>query len=181
MARNRRKTNTTTKDAIMLSTTPFNRAVGFRKSLGALFYLVALAATIAITAAGPGKPIDPPCVPLSGTFQFTLLEFGSDGATAHGEGIVKDGDDTIAIFEADYVLDPRGNGVIHTTAHHTITFLDGSGSITTSDEIRLLDGRANSRLYIVDGTGDFEGAIGLLHTHGTIAEGISFKGQVCVP
>ena len=131
--------------------------------------------------AAPIQPISPPCVELKGTFHFTVLTFGDEGTTARGEGIVQDGDEIIATFVADYVLNARGNGVIQSTASHTITFLDGSGSISTSDEIRLLDGRANSRLYIVSGTGEFEGATGLLHTHGTIMEGIGFKGQLCLP
>jgi len=157
--------------------------VPFRKLLTKAVFLVALAATLVLATAGPGKPKYPPCVPLSGTFYFTSLVFGADdnGPMAHGEGIVKDGDVEIATFVADYHLDQRGNGVTQTTASHTITFLDGSGSIVTSDEIRLQDGRASSRLYIIGGTGDYEGATGLVHTHGTIQDGIDFKGQICLP
>ena len=155
--------------------------IRLKKSLRAFVALIGLAAALELATAEPSQPVNPPCAPFSGTFYFTLLEFGDGGATAHGEGIVKDGDEVIATFAADYFLDQQGNGVVQATASHTITFLDGSGSLVTSDEIRLLDGRANSRLYIIGGSGDFEGATGLLHTHGTIAAGIDFKGQVCVP
>ncbi|MHC1764618.1 MAG: hypothetical protein AB9869_09960 [Verrucomicrobiia bacterium] len=145
--------------------------------------MVGFAVASSLSAA---PPVNPPCVPLSGTFYFTFLEFGDGGATAHGEGTVMDGDVQIATFVAEYNLDQQGKGVIHSTASHTITFVDEDGFATgdyliTSDRIRLLDGRANSQLYIVGGGGIYTDATGLLHTHGTIAEGISFKGQVCIP
>lgn len=165
----------------MFKTTRSSRTSQFKKSLKSFFYMVGMTAAIGVATAGPGKPVNPPCIPLSGTFHFTSLEFGNGGATAHGVGFVQEGDETIGTFVADYVFDPKGNGVVQTTASHTITFTDGSGSIVTSDEIRLQDGRASSRLYIVGGTGVFEGATGLVHTHGTIEEGIDFKGQVCIP
>ena len=65
----------------------------------------------------------------------------------------------------------------------------------TSDEILLEPVnthpgwlRANSRLHLVDGTGAYAGATGLVHTHGEVnvftvppQGSIDFDGQVCVP
>jgi len=62
----------------------------------------------------------------------------------------------------------------------------------TSDEILLLPdqdpamGLPNSRLDVIGGTDAYDGATGLLHTHGqvnlvTLAGSIQYKGQVCVP
>jgi hypothetical protein len=91
-------------------------------------------------------------------------------------------------------IEQKGKGVIQMNGEHTLTFLDVAGSTLVSyDEIRLQSdnqdpawAQANSRLYIVGGTGAYAGASGLLHTHGeanlfTLEGGIDFKGQVCVP
>jgi len=47
-------------------------------------------------------------------------------------------------------------------------------------------GLPNSRLDVIGGTDAYDGATGLLHTHGqvnlvTLAGSIQYKGQVCVP
>src|SRR5688572_12328970 len=133
----------------MRNTKELTPLLGFKRSIAIMLCMAALALGAAAVRASPSQPINPPCVELNGTFYFVVLTFGENGATAHGEGVVKVGDEIIATFVADYSLNARSNGVIQSTASHVITFLDGSGTIITSDEIRLLDGRANSRLYIV--------------------------------
>ena len=94
-------------------------------------------------------------------------------------------------FSAEYFdIEQRGNGAIHMRAHHTIT--RSTGTIRTSDEILLQPdqdpavGRPNSRLHVIGGTGAYDGATGLLHTHGqlnlvTLAGSLQYKGQVCLP
>jgi hypothetical protein len=65
-------------------------------------------------------------------------------------------------------------GVQHVVATHTITFTDGSGSITTSDkevaEPTETPGlyTLNANMEIVSGTGIYEGVTGRLTAHGTI-------------
>ncbi|SRR6266516_29242 len=94
-------------------------------------------------------------------------------------------------FSAEYFdIQQRGSGVIHMLAHHTIT--RSTGTIRTSDEILLLPdqdpavGRPNSRLDVIGGTGAYDGATGVLHTHGqlnlaTLAGSLQYRGEVCVP
>ena len=101
--------------------------------------------------------------------------------------------EVVAHFSAQYFnIEQKGNGVTQLNGQHTQTFLDGS-TLVTHDEILLQSDnqdpawvQANSRLYIVSGTGAYAGASGLLHTHGalnaaTLEGGIDFEGQVCVP
>ena len=164
-----------------------------RKSLlTTLVLLIGLGVAWQPAGAAPSQPVNPPCTPLSGTFVFTLFQFDS-ATTAHGEVEVWAGGAVVAYGTAQYFnIEPKGKGVIQMNGQHMLTFLDGS-TLVTSDEILLQSDnqnpyfmRANSRLYIVGGTGEYAGATGLLHTHGgfdvgTLEGGIDFKGQVCVP
>jgi hypothetical protein len=130
----------------------------------------------------------PACEHVSGAFVFTTFQFTSQ-TTAVGAGTVQG--DLSGGFSAEYFdIQPRGSGVIHMLAHHTIT--RSTGTIRTSDEILLLPdqdpavGRPNSRLDVVGGTGAYDGATGLLHTHGqlnlaTLAGSLQYRGEVCVP
>jgi len=79
----------------------------------------------------------------------------------------------VGSFEANYFnIEAQGNpshanGVIQMNGHHTITFPESS-TVMTSDEI-LLESvktnagwlRADSRLYLVGGTGAYANATGL--------------------
>jgi len=128
------------------------------------------------------------CEHVSGVFVFTKFQFTSQ-TTAVGEGTLQG--DLAGGFSAQYFdIEQRGNGVIHMHAHHTIT--RSTGTIRTSDEILLLPdqdpavGRPNSRLHVIGGTGAYDGATGLLHTHGqlnlvTLAGSLQYKGQICLP
>jgi hypothetical protein len=162
------------------------------KSFGGLILLIALALSTAPVPAGPSQPINPPCSAMAGTFTFNLFQFDSP-TTAHAEGEIWTDGELIGYASASYFnIEQKGNGVTHMNGIHILTFLDGS-TLTTHDEIRLQAdrnnpgwARANSRLYIVAGSGDFAGASGVLHTHGyanlsMLEGGIDFKGQVCVP
>ncbi len=128
------------------------------------------------------------CQHVSGAFVFGRFEFTSQ-TTAVGAGTVQG--DLAGLFDAEYFdIQRRGDGVTHMHAHHTIT--TSTGTVRTSDEILLLPdqdpavARPNSRLYVVDGTGAYAGATGLLHTHGRVNLGtldgsIQYSGRVCVP
>jgi len=128
------------------------------------------------------------CKHVSGAFVFGRFEFTSQ-TTAVGTGTVQG--ELSGLFDAQYFdIQQRGDGVTQMHAHHTIT--RSTGTIRTSDEILLLPdrdpavARPNSRLYVVDGTGAYAGATGLLHTHGrvnfaTLDGSIQYKGRVCVP
>ena len=128
------------------------------------------------------------CAHVSGAFVFTRFQFTSQ-TTAVGEGTVQG--NLSGGFSAEYFdIEQRGNGVIQMRAHHTIT--TSTGTIRTSDEILLLPdqdpavARPNSRLDVIGGTGAYDGAAGLLHTHGqlnltTLAGSLQYQGQVCVP
>ena len=128
------------------------------------------------------------CEHVSGAFVFTKFQFTSQ-TTAVGEGTLLG--DLAGGFSAEYFdIEQRGNGAIQMRAHHTIT--RSTGTIRTSDEILLLPdqdpavGRPNSRLHVIGGTGAYDRATGLLHTHGqlnlvTLAGSLQYKGQVCLP
>jgi len=148
---------------------------------------------------GLAQPVHPPCDSIALTFVFTVFQFTS-GTTAIGQGIVYDGTDAVGTFDAHYSNietegdTTHGNGVIQMNGHHVITFTDGS-TLGTHDEILLQPEnqnpgwmRANSRLYVINGSGIYAGATGLLHTHGDVnvftdppQGSIDFAGQVCVP
>jgi hypothetical protein len=127
------------------------------------------------------------CEHVSGEFVFTSLVFTSE-TTAVGVGTQTG--DFPGTFHADYSNIRQGpGGPIKMDATHAITTSE-EDTLVTSDEILLLPQdepgvvRANSRLYIVGGTGTFAGATGLLHTSGTVnmdtLEGaIGFKGRIC--
>ena len=164
-----------------------------RKSLlTTLVLLIGLGVAWQPAGAAPSQPVNPPCTPLSGTFVFTLFQF-TGATTAYGEVEVWADGAVVAYGTAQYFnIEQKGKGVIQMNGQHVVTFLDGS-ALVTADEILLQSDnqnpaymQANSRLYIVGGTGEYEGATGLLHTHGgfdvvTLEGGIGFKGQVCVP
>jgi hypothetical protein len=128
------------------------------------------------------------CEHVSGAFVFTKFQFTSQ-TTAVGEGTLQG--DLAGGFSAEYFdIEQRGNGVIYMHAHHTIT--RSTGTLRTSDEILLLPdqdpavARPDSRLDVIGGTGAYDRATGLLHTHGqlnlvTLAGSLQYKGQVCVP
>ncbi len=138
-------------------------------------------------------PVNPPCSEISGTFIFTSFAFLNPELTqAVGLAEIWMDGNLVGHAEAHYVLEQKGKGVIQATFNHTWTFLDGSTVHTSDEGVVLLDknnpgwGRINSRLHIVDGTGAFAGATGLVHTHGlanlfTLEGGIDFKGQICLP
>ena len=140
------------------------------------------------------QPVNPPCQPFAATFVFTLFQFTS-ATTAIGQGIVFDGDNPVGSFAANYFnIDQKSQGVIQMNAQHTLTFDDGSTLMTHDDillePVKTNPGwlRANSRLHVVDGTGAYAGATGLLHTHGEVnvstvppQGSIDFDGQVCLP
>lgn len=139
----------------------------------------------------PNNPIDPPCTPFSGAFAFTLFQF-TGPTIAEGKGTVLREGEQIGSFSANYFnIEQRGQGIIQLNGKHTITL--AGGTLVTHDEIHLQATaenpavmRANSRLYIVRGTGIYDGATGLLHTHGafnvnTLEGSIDFSGKVCVP
>ena len=146
-------------------------------------------ANVANLAASAQQLAAPPaCEHVSGAFVFTTFQFTSQ-TTAVGAGTLEG--DLSGGFSAEYFdIQQRGSGVIHMLAHHTIT--RSTGTIRTSDEILLLPdqdpavGRPNSRLDVIGGTGAYDGATGLLHTHGqlnlaTLAGSLQYRGQVCVP
>jgi hypothetical protein len=128
------------------------------------------------------------CEHVSGAFVFTMFQFTSQ-TTAVGAGTVQG--DLSGRFSAEYFdIQQRGRGVSHMQAHHTIT--TSTGTIRTSDDILLLPSkdpavaRPNSRLDVIGGTDAYDGATGLLHTHGqvnlvTLAGSLQYKGRVCVP
>ncbi len=161
-------------------------------AVAALAVTLLLQLSMDLATAAPNQPVNPPCDPLSGTFVFTLFQFDS-ATTAHAEGEVWVAAEVVAHFSAQYFnIEQKGNGVTQLNGQHTQTFLEGS-TLVTHDEILLQSDnqdpawvQANSRLHIVEGTGEFAGATGLLHTHGklnvfTLEGEIDFKGQVCVP
>jgi hypothetical protein len=153
--------------------------------------LMGFTLTPGFVAAAPTSKIVPPCTQLSATFAFTLFQFTSQ-TTAIGVGTVSSNGQIIGSFSANYFnIEQKGNGIIQLNGQHAIT-LDG-GTLLTFDDIHLQPDhdnpavlQANSRLHIVDGTGAYAGATGVLHTHGafnvvTLEGAIDFKGKVCVP
>ena len=152
-------------------------------------------------AATNAEPCKPPCMAVTGEFAFTRFEFTSE-TTAVGEGTVTWTQCETSVsgtFVADYFnIAPRGNGVTQLNGQHTITLPDGV--VQTFDEILLQEVRnsplatetdptvmrANSRLYIKDGAGAYEGASGMLQTYGafnvtSLEGGIGFRGRMCIP
>lgn len=127
------------------------------------------------------------CEHVAGEFVFSSLLFTS-ATTAVGEGTATG--DFPGTFHAEYFDIRQGaGGPIKANATHAITTAEGT--LVTSDEIRLLPQadpgvvEANSRLHIVGETGKYEGATGLLHTHGevnlvTLEGAIGFKGKICL-
>lgn len=153
--------------------------------------LLCVALLPGVANAAPSQPINPPCTEMNGTFAFTQFYFTS-ATTAVGVGKVFSNGQEIGTFNANYTnIDQKGQGVTQLNGAHTLTL--ANGTLTTSDEIHLQAApngstvlRANSRLYIVAGTGEYVEATGLLHTHGafdfvTLEGRIAFDGQLCVP
>src|SRR5690242_15475695 len=130
--------------------------------------LVCLILAPSTVSAATGQPINPPCTSFNGAFAFTKFQFTS-ATTAIGEGKVLSNGKQIGTFAANYTnIDQKGKGVTQLNGAHTLTL--AKGKLITSDEIHLQADpkgstvlRANSRLYIVSGTGKYTGATGLLH------------------
>jgi hypothetical protein len=149
----------------------------------------ALAVFTTVSLGGLAKPAAAAanCEQFTGEFVFSSFFFTS-ATTAVGEGSVSG--DISGTFHADYFdIVQHGEGAIEAHATHTITTAEGT--LVTSDQIRLLPDREpgvvgpNSRLSVVAGTGRYESATGLLHTHGevnltTLDGAIGFKGQICL-
>ena len=137
--------------------------------------------------------INSPCFEFSGTFIFTAFQFlNAELTEASAETEVWIDGELVGYAEAHYFIERKGQGVNQAKFEHILTFLDGSTLHTQDDGLLVLErnnpgwGRANSRLHIVEGTGVFAGATGLLHTHGelnlfTLDGAIDFKGQLCLP
>jgi hypothetical protein len=150
--------------------------------------MTAPANVVNVAASAQQLAAPPACEHVSGAFVFTTFRFTSQ-TTAVAAGTLQG--DLAGRFSAEYFdIQQRGSGVSHMLAHHTIT--RSTGTIRTSDEILLLPdqdpavGRPNSRLDVIGGTGAYDGARGLLHTHGrlnlaTLAGSLRYRGQVCVP
>lgn len=145
---------------------------------------------IALGLAGLIEPLHAKsnCSRVSGMFLFSSFTF-TGPTTATAEATVTG--DLAGTAHADYFnIEQAGDGAVHMDAVHIITTT--GGTLVTSDRILLLPdnepgwGRPNSQLRIVAGTGDYEDASGLLHTHGrvnlgTLEGSIDFKGRVCLP
>lgn len=142
---------------------------------------------LAIVLVAGAARADENCRRVAGTFVFTSFTFTS-ATTATAEADMSG--DLSGTAHADYFnIATHGDGATHMNGMHTLSTTDGT--LTTFDHILLLPdaeafaARPNSRLYVVGGTGMYEGATGLLHTHGrvnlaTLAGSIQFKGRVCV-
>lgn len=69
---------------------------------------------------------------------------------------------------------PTGNGAMHITLIHYFVTMDGQHAFWTDDQAVCAPGSdpfsciVNDKLDIVGGCGDFDGATGKLHTHGTL-------------
>jgi hypothetical protein len=137
-----------------------------------------------VTVAGA----EPTCTTVTGAFAFTSFTF-TGPTTATAEATIS-GDLTGTVTANYFNIEQSGEGATHGQAVHMIT--TASGTLVTMDEVMLLPptepgvSRPHSRLYIVGGTGAYEGATGLLKTQGDVdlssLEGsIAFKGRICVP
>ena len=149
--------------------------------------------TAPLLGGGLAQPVNPPCDSLARTFVFTIFQFTS-ATTAIGQGIVYDGDQAVGTFDARYSNietegnTAQGNGVIQMNGQHTLTFGDGS-TLVTHDEILLQPEnqnpgwmRANSRLYVVDGSGAYAGATGLFTlTERSTSSRIRLRGALILP
>jgi hypothetical protein len=150
--------------------------------------ITAPSAAPAVSPSAPPLAATSGCNHVSGSFIFTSFQFTS-ATTAVDAGTVTG--DVSGTFVAQYFnLQQHGDGSAVMDAHHTIT--TSGGSITTSDVIILRPDknpavvRPNSRVDVTGGTGAYQNATGLLHTHGevnlaTLGGSIDFEGQVCVP
>ena len=164
-----------------------------RSTVKRALFSVFTALTLSVGHNVVAGPVNPPCDEISGTFIATSFVFlNSDLSEAAAQAEIWMDGELVGYAEAHYLLAPKGNGVIQATFSHNWIFLDGSTIRTQDEGLLILDGknpgwgRANSRLHIVEGTGVFAGATGLVHTHGelnifTLEGSIDFKGQICVP
>lgn len=158
------------------------------------WYLLATLGIGLVLAAGRTIPVNAAgkCASFSGIFRFVDFHFTS-ATTAVADAKVEG--DLAGTAHANYFnIRQMGHGVTQMNGTHTITITQGPlrGTLTTYDEIHLQTdsnspwARANSRLIVMHGTGDFAGWTGVLHTHGTVnlatlEGGIGFKGQLCPP
>ena len=131
---------------------------------------------------------------LSGLFdaQYFDIQQRGDGVTqmhAHhtitrSTGTIRTSDplgvETISAHEFSAAAAARGP-TIHESIGQTKRLVQAVGA-----DLGAAFDRAAERLYVVDGTGAYAGATGLLHTHGrvnfaTLDGSIQYKGRVCVP
>jgi hypothetical protein len=152
--------------------------------------ITAPSSALDLAASAERQPGKPDCEHVRGAFVFTRFAF-TGPTTAVGAGTVRG--NLAGTFTAEYFdIAPQADGVINMHAHHTIT--RRSGTIMTSDEIRLLPDpnpawvRPRSRLEVTGGTGAYQGATGLLLTDGRVnlnevppAGSIRIRGRLCVP
>src|SRR5436190_3496963 len=102
----------------------------------ALLCLIGLTFTLSLSSAGPGKPKNPPCTELRGTFVFTLFQFDS-ATTAHAETEIWIDGELVGHASAQYFnIQQMVQGVLQMNGHHVQSYLDGS-TLETHDEIRL--------------------------------------------
>lgn len=155
-----------------------------------LEFRVVVVAVAMVLAALVHQPLaaESGCSHVSGSFVFTTFTFTS-ATTASADFIVTG--DLAGSGHAEYAdLNQAGKGVFGLNGVHTI--MTSGGTLVTSDRILFqFDpesgwARPNGRLTIEGGAGAFEGATGLLHSHGvvnlfTLEGALEFKGQVCVP
>jgi len=143
------------------------------------------------------------CVHVQGRFEgvFGFTNPPGTPSTGAAEGdVTGDLAGTFSALYDDFVF--HSNGAIALHGEHTLAVgvadpaeidCDSQNCLFTDDAILLLPDpdpnkvRASSRLYIVGGTGLYEGATGLLHTgHGGVdfsqEENLSigYKGQICL-
>jgi hypothetical protein len=153
----------------------------------AIALIAAVTAASSLAASAQSSRDGRGCARVSGEFAFSA--FGFTGATtAAGVGVVRG--DLVGTFDAEYWdVQQDANGVISTRAMHILT--TANGRLVTSDRIRLLPDatpgfvRPDSRLRIIAGTRQYEGAGGLLRTGGkvnltTLEGAITYEGTLCL-
>ena len=141
----------------------------------------------------------PPCDPVSGSgdtngFYPPTGPCGG-GPGFEGPGILVVRGEELGVWITTCLLGepvPGDDGTLHGVTSHTFTFDDGSGSITTTDNVVLepteVPGvfRLNSNMEITSGSDDFADAGGRLHGHGEInlipgfeAASFEINGVIC--
>jgi hypothetical protein len=91
--------------------TQYSPIIRLKKALTALICLIGLAVALDRPMAAPSQPVNPPCVPLGGTFVLTLFQFDSP-TTAHAEVEVCSEGQLIGLAAAQYFnIEQKGKGV----------------------------------------------------------------------